>query len=444
MLVSVLGTGYVGLVSGAGLAEKGHRIICVDAEAARVDAVRRGVPPFYEPGLRELLVRNADRLEATTDLRRAVLETDLSLIAVGTPFANGQIDLDAVRTVARQIGQALREKRDYHVVVVKSTVVPGTTEEVVLPLLEATSGKRAGADFGVAMNPEFLTEGEAVRDFLCPDRLVLGALGARSLAALEELYAGFPEVERVRTTPRTAEMIKYAANCLLGTAISFSNEIANLCSTLGGIDVGEVMRGVHLSKYLTSTTADGRRTQVDLAAFLWAGCGFGGSCLPKDLRTLIAHGERAGQPMRLLRAVAEINERQPDQVLALVRKHFPALAGTRVAVLGLAFRPGTSDLRESPAIPIVRQLVAAGACVTAYDPAAQDEARRVFPDGEVRLCDTLEAAVADADVALLVTRWEEFRRVPDVLRATGRAPLLVDGRRMLERTAYEPYEGIGL
>jgi UDPglucose 6-dehydrogenase len=444
MKVSVIGTGYVGLVTGAGLAEKGHHVTCVDSDARKIAQIRRGVPPFFEPGLEALLRRNSARLEATTDLARAVCETELSFIAVGTPLAAGQIDLSAVRTASRQIGSVLRDKATYHVVVVKSTVVPGTTERVVLPLLEEASGKQAGVHFGVGTNPEFLTEGQAVQDFLHPDRLVLGALDAPSLAALEELYAGFDGVEGVRTNPRTAEMIKYTANCLLATAISFSNEIANLCAALGGIDVADVMRGVHASKYLTVTPSEGQRLRPELEAFLWAGCGFGGSCLPKDLEALIAHGKQVGQPMPLLRAVVDVNEHQPERVVALVRRHFPSLVGVRVAVLGLSFRPGTSDMRESPAIPIVRRLLAEGASVSAYDPAARDEARRVFSDGRVRLCQDLDSAVCEADAAVLVTAWDEFRRLPGVLRATGRTPLLVDGRRMLEKTAYEGYEGIGL
>ena len=259
MRVSIIGSGYVGLVTGAGLAEKGHHVTCVDLDPAKVGQIARGVAPFYEPGLEDLLRRNRSRLEATTDLPRAVRESDVSLIAVGTPFANGQIDLGAVRTAARQIGAALRDKPAYHVVVLKSTVVPGTTEQVVLPLLQEASGRKAGAGFGLATNPEFLTEGEAVRDFLCPDRLIFGALDEPSLAALEHLYAAFDGVERVRTNLRTAEMIKYAANCLLATAISFSNEIANLCAALGDVDVTDVMRGVHASKYLTVTDGAGQR-----------------------------------------------------------------------------------------------------------------------------------------------------------------------------------------
>ena len=201
---------------------------------------------------------------------------------------------------------------------------------------------------------------------------------------------------------------------------------------------------MHASKYLTVTDGDGRRLRPELAAFLWPGCGFGGSCLPKDLKALIAHGEHGGQAMALLRAVLEVNEQQPEQVVTLLRKHFPSLAGLQVAVLGLAFRPGTSDMRESPAIPIVRRLLAEGASVSAYDPAAREEASRIFADGGVRVCEDLRSTVADADAAVLVTRWEEFRNLPEALRAAGRAALLVDGRRMLHPAVYERYAGIGL
>ena len=443
MRVSVIGAGYVGLVTSAGLAEKGHRVTCVDRDESKIALISRGMVPFHEPGLEDLLRRNGARIEATTDLRRAVLGSSLTLITVGTPTTNGEIDLSAVRAVSRQIGSCLKTKPTHHVVVVKSTVVPGTTERVVLPLLEEASGKKAGVDFSLAANPEFLTEGEAVQDFLHPDRIVLGTLDPAGTAALEELYAGFADVERIQTNPRTAEMMKYAANCLLATTISFSNEIANLCAAVGGIDVTDVMRGVHASKYLTVVADDGRRLRPALVSFLAAGCGFGGSCLPKDLEALIGRGKQAGQPMTLLRAVVAVNERQPDQVVALVRKHFPSLTGVRIAVLGLAFRPGTSDMRESPAIPIVRQLLAAGARVSAYDPAAGAAARTFF-NGDVTLCADLSSAVADAEAAVLVTRWEEFKGLPDVLGKLGRAPLLVDGRRMLEKAGYERYEGIGL
>ncbi len=443
MRVSIVGAGYVGLVTGAGLAAKGHQVVCIDSNEERVAQITRGESPIHEPGLGELLRQQVPgRLAATTDLSRAVLESDLSIIAVGTPSVGGEIDLASVRMVAGQIGRALAAKSGYHAVVVKSTVIPGTTEDVVLPLLEEASGKRAGKDFGVGMNPEFLTEGEAVHDFLEPDRIVLGGIDAGTLGAMEELYAAFDGVERVKTTPRTAELIKYASNALLATLISFSNEIGNFAAAVG-VDAADVMAALHSSRYLSHELPDGSRHTAPIAAFLWPGCGFGGSCLPKDVQALIAQGAGLSRPLPLLEAVLDINKRQPGEVLARLHRHFPSLSGVRVTVLGLAFRPDTNDMRESPAIPIVRGLLAEGARLAAYDPAAKEEARRLLP-AEVRLCDSLEDALRDAEAVVLVTRWEEFRGLPQLLRKLKSPPLFVDGRRMLSRQDFSRYDGIGL
>ncbi len=445
MRVSVIGTGYVGLVSGVCLAEKGHEVICVDTDAGKIAQIQQGTSPIFERDLESLLRKHIGaRLEATSDLRRAILESELSLIAVGTPFSGGQIDLRFIKEVSRQIGEALREKSAYHVIVVKSTVVPGTTEEVVLPILVQASGKRAGAAFGVGMNPEFLTEGEAVHDFLHPDRIVLGGIDAKTILILENLYSGFDGVEKLRTNPRTAEMIKYASNALLATMISFANEIGNLGAALGGIDVVEVLRGVHLSQYLSLRMPDGTRRMPGIVSFLGAGCGFGGSCLPKDVRALIAHGHRAGQAMPLLDAVIRINDHQPQKLIALLKKHHPSLHGVRVAVLGLSFRPDTNDMRESPAIPILRDLAAEGAVLKAYDPAAREEARAIFRGDSVQVCDQLEETIRDAQAIVLVTRWEEFRSLPERLRGRNPQPVFIDGRRMLDKEAFDRYEGIGL
>ncbi len=456
MEVSIIGAGYVGLVTAACLAEKGHRVVCVDVNPERVDAINRGVAPIHEAGLDDLLRRHAGRgLRASTDLRRAVLDTQLTLIAVGTPFDGRRIDLSYVEQAARQIGAALRDKpaRPRHVVVMKSTVVPGTTDDVVRPILEEASGRRAGADFGLGANPEFLTEGVAVRDFMQPDRIVIGGTDEATLCALEDLYAPFAGVPLIRTNNKTAEMIKYTSNALLATMISFSNEIGNLCAALGGVDVADVMRGVHSSHYLSLSPAPpgGQRITAPIAApiaaFLEAGCGFGGSCLPKDVKALIAHGQQAGQDMPLLGAVMKVNEQQHRQVIALLKKHFPSLQGVRIAVLGLAFKPDTDDMRESPAVPIIRELLAMGARVSAYDPAANREARRIFGD-QIRVVDRLGEvfanADANADAVVLVTRWEEFRQVPELLARAGLQPVFVDGRRMLDRREIPNYEGIGL
>jgi UDPglucose 6-dehydrogenase/GDP-mannose 6-dehydrogenase len=445
MRVSVVGTGYVGLVSGVCLAETGHTVTCVDIDPAKVEKINKAIPPIYEKGLEDLLKKNSGtRLFATTDLRAAVLESDLSLIAVGTPFDGSAIDLKYIREVARQIGEVLRDKGSYHVVVVKSTVVPGTTDDVVLPILEQASGKKAGKDFGVGMNPEFLREGEAVDDFMFPDRIVLGGIDARTQDTMALLYEVFPNVDKIKTSPKTAEMIKYTANSLLATMISFSNEIGNLCSALGGIDVVDVMKGVHLDKRLTPILDNGQRVVPVFTTYLEAGCGFGGSCFPKDVKALIVHGQDRGQPMQLLDSVIAINERQPQQVLDILKRRLPELGKARIGILGLAFKPGTDDMRESPSIPIVQALQQLGTQMKAYDPVAKIEAQHLFGDQNITYTESLEDTVKDVDAVVLLTRWPEFKDVPALLRQIGQSPLMIDGRRMLDKSAFDRYEGIGL
>ena len=443
MKVSVIGTGYVGLVSGVCLAEMGHEVLCVDVDPAKVDRINAGDPPIYEVGLEELLKKTIGRtLRATTDLRQAVLESEISLIAVGTPFNGSTIDLKDIRAVAAEIGAVVKEKADYHTVVVKSTVVPGTTEDVVLPILEEASGKRAGADFGVGMNPEFLKESEAIADFMGPDRIVLGGIDARSLAALEALYAVFPDVDKIATNPRTAEMIKYTANALLATLISFSNEIGNLCARVG-VDVVEAMGGVHLDKRFSPILEDGTRVSPAFLTYLAAGCGFGGSCFPKDVKALIAYGKAADSPMDLLEAVIRVNEAQPEKMIGMLKRHYTDITGRRVAVLGMAFKPGTDDIRESPALPVTQSLLDENAIVTCYDPVARHEAEKVFGD-KVAFREDLRAAISNVDAILIMTRWQHFDALPAMLKDVADPPLVIDGRRMLEKTAVPRYEGIGL
>lgn len=277
MRVSIVGAGYVGLVTGVCLAEKGHDVLCVESDRDRAERIARGEPTIHEAGLPELLARHLGRgFRVSGELEPAVRDTEITLVAVGTPFDGRAIDLSQVTGAADAIGAVLRRKTARHTVVVKSTVVPGTTEGIVREHLERASGKRAGGDFGLGANPEFLTEGQAVADFLHPDRIVIGGVDDATVDALAELYRDFEGVPVVRTNTGTAEMIKYASNALLATMISFANEIADLSSAVGGVDAREVMRGVHESAYLTVTDGSGRR-RASIASFLEAGCGFGGS-----------------------------------------------------------------------------------------------------------------------------------------------------------------------
>jgi len=445
MKVSVIGTGYVGLVSGVCLSEKGHNVVCVDIDKEKVEKINHGITPIYERNLEELLRKNINlNFKADTDLYKAVMETEISLIAVGTPFNGDKIDLSFIEMVSGDIGKALKEKNAYHMVVVKSTVVPGTTDEVVRPILEKYSGKKASVDFGVGMNPEFLREGEAVQDFLFPDRIVMGAMDERSGNFLEELYHPFENVDKIKTTNKTAEMIKYASNSLLTTMISFSNEIANLCADIGDIDVVDVMKAVHLDKRLSPIMPDGERIMPAFTTYIEAGCGFGGSCFPKDVKALIAYGKKVGNSMKLLDAVMQINEQQPNQVLSLLKKHFLSLKGVRIAILGLAFKPGTNDMRESPAIPIITDLLINESKIKAYDPVANSEAQKIFGNRNIDFCSNLNEAINDVQAILLLTRWEEFACIPEKLNKIDQPPIVIDGRRMLEKNSIKRYEGIGL
>ena len=404
--------------------------------------INAGRAPFHEPELDALLTSVAgDRLLATVDLAAAVADSELTFIAVGTPTTDGAVDLRYVESAAVAIGGALRSRRAWHVVVVKSTVVPGTTTGPVRRWLEASSGLVAGRDFGLAVNPEFLTEGTAVRDFTEPDRLVIGADDERTQYTVKTLYDNFDHsIPRLLVNPTTAEFIKYASNALLATMISFSNELARLASRVGDVDALDVMRGVHLSGYL-SPVRHGERATAPIAAFLEAGCGFGGSCLPKDVRALIGRGRELGLDMPLLESVMTVNDGQPDEVCRLIYRHFPVLSGIRVTILGIAFKPDSDDVRESPTFPIVAVLRQQNARITVYDPMV---ARCDFEalEGAV-FAPTLADAIQSADVIVIATRWREFEAVPLLLRSLSSTALVVDGRRMLRPADCLRYEGIG-
>ncbi len=444
MNVSIIGCGYVGLVTGVCLADKGHRVVCVDIDKTKVDRINAAIAPIHEIGLPELLKKNVGKnFSATTDFDAAVRNSDLTLIAVGTPFDGKEIDLTFVKKTAEQIGAVLKTKAAYHVVVVKSTCVPGTTDEVVGPAIAAASGKRVTTDFGLGMNPEFLSEGEAIRDFMNPDRIVLGGVDDCTTARMAELYTAFAGVPVLKTNNKTAEMIKYTSNAMLATCISFANEIGNLCSAVGGVDALEVMRANHINYYLSKRLPDGSMFKAPLASFFEAGCGYGGSCLPKDTKALVAHGEKFDQPMPLLHAVIDTNRKQPGQILSLLRKQLPDLSGKSIAVLGLAFKPNTDDLRESPAFPIIDLLLREGATVKAYDPEGGPGAKKVLGD-KVDVVDSMKKCIDGVAAVVVVTRWDEFKQLPAMLKHSNPSAVIVDGRRMLDKNSVPNYTGIGL
>lgn len=429
MNISIVGTGYVGLPAGVGLASKGnHNVNCVDIDEEKVKKINDGECPIYEKDLPELLdeVVSEGKLNATTDTTDAVKNTDVTFLAVGTPMNNdGSINLDYIKQAAEDIGEGLEEKEGHHVVVVKSTVVPKTTEEEVIPRLEQKSGKTAGEDFGVCMNPEFLREGTALDDFLNPDRIVIGELDERSGDQIMEMYSEF-DVPKIRTSLRAAELIKYASNSLLATKISFINEIGNLCKELG-IDVYEVADGVGLD----------HRVKRD---FLNAGPGFGGSCFPKDVRAVASFMEEQGLEARILNDTIEVNQKQKTKLVDLLDERVGDLEDKEIAVLGLAFKPGTDDIRESPAIDIISELKEKGANVRGYDPKAIENMKKKHPD--ITYTTSKEEAMKDSDAALLVTDWDEFNSISRGDLKQMNNPILLEGRRMDYNLPGENTEGI--
>lgn len=418
--LSIIGCGYVGCVTGVCFADMGNEVTLVDVDSDKVDSINEGRSPIYEPGLEALMRKNQERVRATTDLRTAVYDTDITFVAVGTPSnADGSIDLTYVFRVCEEIGDVLREKEGFHIVIVKSTVFPGTTDDRVRHILEYTSGKKAGVDFGLGSNPEFLREGNAVHDFLSPDRIVIGADDPRTADALKALYASIDSRVLVASS-RTAEMIKYTSNAILATKISFANEIGNLCKTIG-IDSGDVFLGVGMDSRVSP-------------AFFRTGIGFGGSCFPKDVRALVAGARAHGEDLSILDAVLKTNETQPLRLLALLKKHIPDLGGKTIGVLGLAFKPDTDDIRESRALPVITGLLSSGASVIAYDPAAIENFRKVFP--QITYASSA-GVVLEADAVLILTEWKEFEN----LDYCGR--IVIDGRRLeAPRRQAAIYEGV--
>jgi len=416
MKITVVGTGYVGLVTGACLADMGNHVLCVDVDTAKVAALEAGRIPIYEPGLEAVVKRNraAGRLAFTTDAAAGAAHGVLQLIAVGTPPGeDGSADMQYVLEAARAIGRHMAE---YRVVVNKSTVPVGTADRVRSEIQKALDARGAQVPFSVVSNPEFLKEGAAVEDFMRPDRIIVGSEDERATALLRELYAPFQRNHDrlMLMSVRSAELAKYAANAMLATRISFMNELANLAEALGA-DIEEVRRGIGSDPRIGTH-------------FLYAGAGFGGSCFPKDVKALRRMGEEAGQPLRVIGAVEAANEAQKRVLGAKIRRRFGAdLKGRTFAVWGLAFKPNTDDLREAPSLTLIDELIAAGARVRAYDPVAKPS----IPG--VELADSALAAVDGCDALAIVTEWAEFR-APDfaALKRTLRSPAVFDGRNLYD------------
>ena len=426
MNIAIVGTGYVGLVSGTCFSEMGINVTCVDIDEQKISKLQNGIVPIYEPGLEDMVLRNvkAGRLKFTTDIRTCLDEAEVVFSAVGTPpDEDGSADLHYVLDVARTVGKNIK---NYLVFVTKSTVPVGTAKKVKAAIAEEIAKRGADVEFDVASKPEFLKEGAAIDDFMRPDRVVVGVESDRAKEIMARLYRPFmlTNDRMLFTDIPSAEMIKYAANSMLATRISFMNDIANLCERVGA-DVSMVRKGI------------GSDSRIG-AKFLYPGCGYGGSCFPKDVKALIKTAEKNGYEMHVLKAVEEVNERQKRILFDKLEKHFGGeLKGKKIAMWGLSFKPETDDMREAPALVLIDLLLKSGCEVKVYDPIAMEECKRRIGETVTYCADKYEAAI-DADALLMVTEWKEFR-VPswDVLKKTMRGNVVIDGRNIYDRKELE-------
>ena len=436
MNIAIVGTGYVGLVSGTCFAEMGINVTCIDVNKEKINNLLQGNIPIYEPGLDEMVIRNhrEGRLNFSTDLASCLNDVEIVFCAVGTPpDENGSADLKYVLEVAHTIGINMNK---YVLVVTKSTVPVGTAQKVKAAIKEELDKRKANIDFDVASNPEFLKEGAAIKDFMSPDRVVVGIDSEKAKDLMSKLYRPFllNNFRVIFTDIPSAEMIKYAANSMLATRISFMNDIANLCERIGA-NIDMVRKGMGTDDRIGSR-------------FLYAGCGYGGSCFPKDVKALCHTGRKNGYPMRVIEAVEAVNETQKEIVADKLKEALGAeLTGKVVALWGLAFKPETDDMREAPALVIIDKLLEAGATVRAFDPIAMDEARRKIGN-KITYCNNIYEAAEGADAIALATEWKQFR-LPDwnAIRKNMRGNLIVDGRNIYDQNELADkgfrYTGIG-
>jgi UDPglucose 6-dehydrogenase len=442
--VSILGTGFIGLCSAACYARKDIKVLASTHNQKKAQMINDGIAPFYEADLQEIIneikKETPNLLQCLLDPVKAVLETDISMITQGTPMREDKsINLGFIESTAKEIGEALKQKDKYHLVVVRSTVVPGTSRNLVGKLITEVSGKVPGKDFGLCMQPEFLAEGRSIEDTLRPDRIIIGEFDDKSGAMLQEFYEYFygdhlKNCPILRMNLESAELVKYGNNCLLATKITVANEFANIAELVPNVDLPEVMRGVGLDYRI-----NGR--------FLNAGVGFGGSCFHKDINAIKTWTKSKGYTSRLLEAVLEINDNQAIHIVNIAEELAGSLVGRRVTLLGLAFKPGTDDMREAPSIRVIKEMKKRGITdIVGYDPKANKTAEIELGD-KIKYANSIEEALNDSECALLITEWDEFKKLtPDDFKKHMKTPNLVDGRRIFDYNTFNsklPFRAIG-
>ena len=442
--VSILGTGFIGLCSSACFADKDIKVLASTHNERKAAIINDGKAPFFEAGLQEIMdnikKNNPEFLQCLTDPVKAVLETDISMITQGTPMREDKsIDLSFIESTAKEIGEALKKKDKYHLVVVRSTVVPGTTRNLVSKIVSEVSGKRPGKDYGLCMQPEFLAEGRSIEDTLHPDRIIIGEFDEKSGAMLQEFYEYFygdhlKNCPILRMNLESAELVKYGNNCLLSTKISYANEFANFAELVPNVDIAQVMKGVGLDYRLNHR-------------FLGAGVGFGGSCFHKDVNAIKAWSKSKGYPSRLLEAVLDINDDQAIHIVDIAENLAGKLANRKVSLLGLSFKPGTDDMREAASLRVVNELRKRGVTnIVGYDPKALKTAEEELGN-KIQYANSIEEALKDSECAILITEWDEFKILKtDDFKKHMKTPNLVDGRRLYDYDKFNealPFRAIG-
>lgn len=442
MKISIIGMGYVGLVTGLCFCDYGHKVICIEKNKKKIKDLNDNKEIIYEPGLKKLLKKHVNKnFFASDDINNAIQKTNVTFIAVGTPFEKGKFSTKFLKSAAKNIGLALKNKKKYHVIVVKSTVLPGTTDTTVKNHIEKFSGKKAGKDFGISMNPEFLREGEAINDFVNSDRIVIGADNKKTQIIVKNIYNKFKKVPILLTNNKTAELIKYTSNSLLANLISFSNEISNIGDKIGNVNFDDVLKGVSLDRRIATRIGE-EIYFPGIVSYLEPGCGFGGSCFPKDVKALSYLAKKVKSNNHILKSVIKTNDEQIKKLFKIVMQNINK-GKNNILILGSAFKPNTDDVRESPSIKLIDKLIKTiRVNIELYDPVADKNTEKIFKN-KIVYSRNLSKSVNNKNLIIIMTKWKKFKNLHKKIKKKSN-PLIIDPRRFLNPKNFKNYIAFGI
>lgn len=442
MKISIIGMGYVGLVTGLCFCEFGHEVTCLEKDQKKIFDLNKNKEIIYEPGLKKLLKKHLNKnFFASQDVRKAILNTEVTFVAVGTPFEKGKFNTKHLKSAAKEIGLSLKYKKKFHVIVVKSTVLPGTTDIIIKKEIEKYSGKKVKKNFGLSMNPEFLREGEAIYDFMSSDRIIIGYDNPNTKIMVDKVYKKFKNVPILYTNNKTAELIKYTSNSLFANLISFSNEISNIGDKIGDINFNEVLKGVSLDRRI-ATKVKNKLIFPGIVSYLEPGCGFGGSCFPKDVKALSFLAKKLKSSNKLLKGVMETNDKQINKLFTIILQNV-SKDKKNILILGSAFKPGTDDIRESPSIKLIKKLLKSKKVnIELFDPVATKNTKKIFKN-KIIYAEDLSNSIRGKNLIIVMTKWSKFKslhkKIPKNLN-----PLVIDPRRFLDPKKFKKYIAFGI